>query len=293
MRPPQKTANRDVVTRRNAALILMLSAVMFSTAGLLIKIITLSPLALISGRSLIAGLVILLYVRRPRFTWSTAQIGGAMALAGAQIFFVIATRQTSAANAVFIQFTAPIYVAIFAIWFLQEPARPIDWVTMAAVGIGLLLFFSDELALEGVWGNINALISGVCLAWFVLFMRKQKDDSPIETTLLGNLLAALVGLPFLLQASPTWGDVGGVLFLGILQLGIPFILFSIAIKHLSAVESILIQTLEPVLNPIWVFLVIGEQPTARALLGGIIVLVAITMRSLIINRRPRQPAPIR
>lgn len=277
-----------MLNHKQAVIIITIAAVLFSTSGFLIKIITISPLALASGRSIIAAGVIALYLRKPQFTWSVAQIGGAIALASTQIFFVLATRQTSAANAVFIQYTAPIYVAIFSIWFLREPLRSADWVTMAAVGIGLFLFFGDDISATGRWGNVNALISGLSLAAFMVFMRYQKDGSPVETTLLGNIIVSVIGLPFLLQASPTMGDIGGLFFLGIFQLGIPFIMMAIAIKYLTAVEVILIQTLEPILNPVWVFIVVGEQPSGRALLGGLTVLVAITIRSVLVSRQTRR-----
>lgn len=279
------------MTRTHAVILLFLAATLFSTAGLFIKLITIGPLALVGARSIIAALIMLLWLRRPRFTWDRYQIGGAVALLGAQLFFVIATRQTNAANAVFIQFTAPVYVALLGIWFLGERARPLDWATMGIIGLGFLLFFGDKLTPEGFWGNINALISGIALAWLILLLRKQKDGSTAETILLGNLLAAMVGLPFLLTESPTPADWGGVLFLGIFQLGIPFIMMSVAIRHLTAVEAILIQTLEPVLNPIWVFLIVGETPTPLALIGGIVVLTAVTLRAILASRPPK-PVPI-
>jgi drug/metabolite transporter (DMT)-like permease len=266
-------------------LILAAAAILFSSAGLLIKIITISPLSLVGGRSLIASLVIAIYLRRPHFSWAFSQVGGAAAMAATQIFFVIATRETTAANAIFIQYTAPVFVAIFGIWFLGERAQRLDWLTMAAIGLGFYFFFSDDLTLEGRWGNFSALLSGITLAWMLLFLRQQKGRATTETALLGNLFAALVGLPFLLGESPTPGDWGGILFLGVFQLGIPFLLMSIAIRHLKAMEAVLIQTLEPVFNPIWVFLVIGEQPSSKALLGGLIVIASVTLRSAIGARR--------
>lgn len=244
-------------------------------------------MALVSGRSLIAAGVIALWMGWPRLTLSLPQLGGGLALAATQIFFVIATRETSAANAIFIQYTAPVFVALFGIWYLREPAKLQDWLTMGAIGVGLLLFLGDGFSAGGMAGNLVALLSGVTLAWFFLFMREQKDGSPVETVFLGNVFAALAGLPWLVQAAPTSADVGGVLVLGIFQLGIPFILMSLAIKHLTAVEAILIQTLEPILNPVWVFWVIGERPTPLALVGGVIVLLAVTTRSLLAARPQR------
>lgn len=284
------------MTRPRAILMLACAAILFSTSGLFVKIISISPLALVSSRSIIAAIVIALWLRRPHFTWSTAQIGGAIALALTQILFVIATRQTTAANAIFLQYTAPIYVAIFGAWFLGERAKSYDWLTMAAIAIGFVLFFNEKLSPEGWWGNIYAILSGLTLAWLLLFMRKQKDESTAETILLGNILAAIIGLPALLSASPTSGDWAGILFLGVVQLGISFIMMSVAIKWLTAVEAVLIQTLEPIFNPIWVFLVIGEAPSLLALVGGLVVLAAVTGRAMLaarevrVGKRPLSPS---
>lgn len=266
-------------------MLLALAAALFSTSGLLIKLITIGPLALVGARSVVAALVIAAWLRRPRFIWTLPQVGGGIALAVTQIFFVIATRETTAANAIFIQYTAPVLVAIFGIWFLDERAQIHDWLTMAAIGVGLYLIFGGNFSFRGAWGEFSALISSVSFAWLFLFLRKQKDSSTTETVLLGNILAAVIGSPFLLFESPTLADWGGILFLGVLQLGIPFIILSLAIKHLTAVETILIQTLEPILNPIWVFLVIREAPTPLELAGGLMVLLSVTARGIIVNRQ--------
>jgi drug/metabolite transporter (DMT)-like permease len=171
---------------------------------------------------------------------------------------------------------------------LGERAKSYDWLTMAAIAVGFFLFFNEKLSPEGWWGNVYAILSGITLAWLLLFLRKQKDGSTAETILLGNILAAIVGLPFLFTASPTPGDWAGILFLGVLQLGIPFIMMSVAIKWLTAVEAVLIQTLEPIFNPIWVFLVIGETPSWLALAGGLVVVAAVTGRAVLATREVRR-----
>jgi drug/metabolite transporter (DMT)-like permease len=266
---------------------MIVAVTLFSTSGMMIKLTTLGPLPLTAGRSAVAALVLLLYLRRPRFTWSVAQIGGALAFIGATVFFTAATQLTSAANAILLQFTAPIYVAFFGAWFLDERIRRIDWLAMVAIGIGMSLFFAGGLSAEGYLGNVYAILAGISLAWLVLFMRKQKDGSPLETILLGSLIAGIVGTPLILRSEPTPMDWGIMLFLGIFQLGIPFILYSTAIRYLDAIEAILIQSLEPILNPLWVFLVVGERPSPQAMLGGVIVLGAVTARSLVMARDSR------
>lgn len=266
---------------RKAVYLLLLGVLLWSTSGLLIKESTLPALAIVGGRSALAAIVLAVYVRRPKWTWSLAQVGGAVALAITYILFVIATQLTSAANAILLQYTAPMWVALFGIWYLRERPLTIDYVSMALIAVGMLLFFGDKLTGDALLGNLLAALSGVTMAWMTLFMRKQKDGSPYETVLLGNTLAAVVGLPFLLTASPAPVDWAILLFLGIFQLGMASILHAYAIKRLAALEVILICTLEPILNPLWVFLFVGEMPGPMALIGGAIVVIAVLVRGLV------------
>ncbi len=287
--------------RRKALFFLLTTVLLWSTSGLFVKILDWHPLAVSGVRSAIAALVIWIYLRRPHFVWSTTLIGGAIAYLGAQSLFVAATTLTSAANAIFLQYTAPIWVAIFGIWYLRERARAIDWWTMGVIFVGMALFFGDELSPEGIQGNILAIIGGVAFAWMILFMRKQKDGSPETIALLGNILCALVGLPVLVMA---WANdtLPGIqswtilIYLGVLQLGIPYLLYARSIRHLHAIEAVLIQTLEPILNPIWVFLFINEKPGPWSLAGAAVVLLAVTVRSIIVAQGDRlsrvQPAPV-
>jgi drug/metabolite transporter (DMT)-like permease len=283
--------------RRKAVRFLVITVVLWSLSGLFIKLLDWHPLAISGARSAIAAAVLWAYVRRPHFTWSLAQVGGALAYVGAQSFFVASTRMTSAANAIFLQYTAPLWVALFGIWYLRERPHAIDWWAMAAIFGGMALFFGDSLTTSAYVGNLLAIAGGICFAWMILFMRKQKDGAPEDTALLGNLAAAVVGLPFIAWAwrageMPDTQEWVILLFLGIVQLGIPFILYSRAIRSLQAMEAVLIQTLEPILNPLWVFLVIGETPGPWSLAGGMIVLGAVLLRALAVSRSRPAPDPV-
>lgn len=251
---------------------------------MLIKLSTWQAIPLNGARSLIASLLIWGYLRRPNFTWSTAQIGGAVAYALTINTFVIATKMTTAANAILLQHTSPFWVALLGIWILKETPRRLDWVAMVVILSGILLFFSENLTASGLAGNLIALFSGLCLALMILFLRKQKDGSPVETVLLGNLISAVIGIPFIFTEAWTGSEIGILLFLGIVQLGIPFIIYSVVIKQLDAIEAVLIQMLEPILNPIWVALLIREVPSPLAIIGGVIVLGAVTGRALLAGR---------
>ena len=274
------TEVQDAQGDRKAVYLLLLGVVLWSTSGLLIKESTLPAMALVGGRSALAAVVLAIYVRRPRWTWSLPQVGGAVALAVTYSLFVVATQLTSAASAILLQYTAPLWVALFGVWYLHERPRALDYVTMGLIAAGMLLFFGDKLTGSALLGNLLAALSGVTMAWMTLFLRKQKDGSPYETVLLGNALAAVIGLPFLFTASPTHIDWAILLFLGIFQLGAASILHAYAIKRLSALEVILISTLEPIMNPLWVFLFNGETPGPMALLGGAVVVLAVLMRGL-------------
>jgi drug/metabolite transporter (DMT)-like permease len=281
--------------RQRAVIMLLCTAALWSTSGLLIKLISWGPLAIMGGRSLIASFVVLAYLRGHvdiRFT--RYQVLGAICYVLVQVFFISATKLTTAANAIFLQYACPIYLVILGYWFLKEKPQRADWVAMGVIIAGLALFFSDQLSFSGLYGNILAILSGMAFAGTMLFMRLQKDGTPANTVLLGNILAAVVGLPFVFlfheKIQPT--DIGIILYLGILQIGLSYVLYSIAIKHIHVLEANLILALEPILNPIWVFLVIGEKPGLSALLGGILVIGAVTFRAVVSARTPEVgPAP--
>lgn len=268
-------------TRNKAILLLVITAVLWSSSGLLVKLIDWNPMAIAGVRSATAALLMLAAARRRlRFTWTTPQIAGAIAYSVTVILFVLSTKLTTAANAILLQYTAPVYTAFLGAWILKERVSKLDWGIVGLVMGGMVLFFLDKLTPGGFWGNTTAVISGIFFSLFILFMRMQKNESPLETVLLGNLLTALVCIPFMLQSRPDAAGWAGLIFLGIFQLGLPFLLYSVAIKYVTALDAVLIQVAEPLLNPVWVFLVVGEAPGAWALLGGLIVLASVTGRSL-------------
>lgn len=264
--------------RSKAMLMLAATAAMWSIGGLLIKLVDASPLAIAGARSAITSIVLLIYLRKPNFNWSLPQVGAAIFLSVTSILFVTATKTTTAANAILLQSTAPIYVAVLGSWLLKEKTTKYDWLTVAVVMGGMGLFFVGSLSTKGLWGNFCAVLSGITYSFFVIFMRMQKDGSPTESILLGNIITAIVGLPFLCRSAPSTSGWLYLLILGVFQLGIPYIVYSAAIKKATALEAVLIAIVEPILNPVLVFLVLGEVPGLYAVLGGAIVLVSITLK---------------
>ena len=271
--------------RPKAIIFLAATAVMWSLGGLLIKSINAHPLAIAGVRSGISAVIMLITAGRPKFNWSLAQIGAALSYVGMVTLFVAATKNTTAANAILIQYTAPVYVIFLSAWLLKEKVNLFDWVTVIIVMAGMAMFFIDDISMGGMLGNVLAAGSGISFAVFTVFMRMQKEGSPLESVILGNLLTALIGLPFLFT---NLLDTRGWLYLtvlGTLQLGIPYILYSKAIKHVTALEASLIPVIEPILNPVWVYIFLGEAPGSWALAGGIIVIAAVTVRCVIPLRR--------
>ncbi|MDI6916098.1 MAG: DMT family transporter [Desulfitobacteriaceae bacterium] len=267
--------------RPKAILFLLITAILWSLGGLLIKSINANPLAIAGVRSAIAAAVMLLALGKPKINGSVAQMGAALTYTATVTLFVAATKYTTAANAILLQYTAPIYVAFLGAWLLKEKTKLSDWVTIFIVIVGMALFFLDRLSAKGVLGNALGMASGVSFAFLNIFMRMQKDGSPWESVFLGNILTAVIGLPFLFQSWPNASGWLSLSILGTVQLGLSYILFSRAIKHATALEAILILVLEPILNPVWVFLFLGEAPGPWAFVGGGIVLVAITLRSIL------------
>ena len=186
--------------KQRAVFFLILAALLWSSGGLLIKMVAWNPMAIAATRSAIAAMVMLAFRRKMNFSWSFAQLGGAVCYAGTVILFVAANKWTTAANAILLQYTAPIYVAIFSYWFLRERITKFDLAAIAATIGGMVLFFLDGLTKGGYRGNIVAIVSGVAFAGTVLFLRKQKESSPLASVFLGNVLTCLIGLPFVLQS---------------------------------------------------------------------------------------------
>ncbi|MBS0630764.1 MAG: DMT family transporter [Verrucomicrobia bacterium] len=267
---------------------LLLAALCWSLGGLLIKSVDWPPLAVSGGRGLIAALYLTLTARGPlRFTWSPVQLGAAVAYASCTATFVAATKLTTAANAILLQYTAPVWVALLGVWFLGERASRADWLAIGATFGGMLLFFwSAGLQLTGAMGIILGVASGVSFAAMAVLMRRQKDGSPLESIILGNLLAFLIGVPAMIGA-PLPSLKGGIalLLLGIVQLGVSYQLYARAVRHVTALEATLIPVIEPILNPVWVALFFGELPGPLAFAGGAIVLAAVTWRALASIRR--------
>ncbi|MHB8056241.1 MAG: DMT family transporter, partial [Candidatus Aminicenantales bacterium] len=255
-----------------------------------IKVIDWHPLTIAGFRSLIASVIVLLYVKRPHFHWSFPQIAATLCNAATMILFVSANKTTTSANAIILQYIAPVCTAFVGAWLLKEKTRLEHWIAIVLVTAGIVVMFMDKLGGGQMLGNIFSLLSGVTFSFYFVFMRMQKDESPIESILLSHWLVAAIGLGatlFLPAPHFTLKSVGAVVILGVFQIGIAAILFAAAIKRISAVTANLIAVIEPVFNPLWVFLALGEAPGTKALVGGAVIIVAVTVASIITARRAK------
>ena len=266
--------------RRKAILYLALAAILWSTSGLFVKILDWQPVSILAGRSLFASIVFLIYLRRIPTRFSMWQLLAAGMFILTQFLFVTSTKMTTAANSIFLQYTAPIYIVLLAFWFLREKPSRTDWVSMLIIFIGLTLFFADKLSTDGFYGNLLAILSGVTSAVMMVSFRAQKNGNPAESNLIAFLFTATLGFPFVLKETWTVTNWSILAFLGVFQIGLAFIFFTQGIKHIPALEANLIGTLEPVLNPIWVFLFYGENMGAFALLGGLVVLGGVVLSAI-------------
>lgn len=266
--------------RRKAILFLALAAILWSTSGLFVKILDWQPISILAGRSLFASIVFLIYLRRIPTRFGMWQLLAAGMFILTQFLFVTSTKMTTAANAIFLQYTAPIYVVMLAFWFLREKPSRTDWISMFVIFIGLTLFFADKLSTDGFYGNLLAVLSGVTSAIMMVSFRAQKNGSPAESNLIAFLVTAIFGFPFIMKETWTVTNWSILAFLGVFQIGLAFIFFTQGIKHIPALEANLVGTLEPVLNPVWVFLFYGESMGVFALLGGLVVLGGVILSAV-------------
>ncbi|MEM8860122.1 MAG: DMT family transporter [Chloroflexota bacterium] len=286
-----------ISTHLKAVLFLIIASMLFSLGGVFIKLSTWDAIPLNAARSGISAIIVALAVTRmkgpnyQRPAFNRNMILGAIAYTLTNITFISATKLTTAANAIFLQFTAPIWVILGSFFFLAEKPKWIDWAAVGLIIPGMALFFADQLSTEGFTGNLIAITSGVCMAVMVILLREESDTAG-EIVVLGAIFALIVGFPLLFNQDWTLNNILLILGLGVFQIGISFIFYTIAIKHLSAVEIIVIMAIEPILNPVWVALFAGETPGFFAILGSIVVVIAIVGRVIFsIQDEPQENLP--
>jgi drug/metabolite transporter, DME family len=273
-------------------LLVLGAAILWSTGGLFIKATHLSAFELSFGRSLLAAITIAIFTRREGFGINPISAVTSILYAALLILFVLATKLTTAANAIFLQYTAPVYVLILEPLFYKERFRSRDLITVAACVGGMSLFFVGKLRPEDVSGNLLALASGVCFALFFLLLRhsKARDVNRASSAIYGNLIVVLICAPAFFAAARRGinaNDFGRIAYLGVVQIGFAYLLFTLAMaRGVRSLDAGIIGYIEPVLNPIWVFLFIGERPSGWAIIGGAIIIASVLLHMLV-SAKPR------
>lgn len=266
---------------RRGIILIFVAGLLWSTGGVGIKSVNASPLVITFWRSAIASLVLLVALRPRGWRWTPGLIGAVVSYAGCLTTFVIATRWTTAANAIFLQYGGIVWVMLFSPLVTGEKLHRRDVVAVVAAMTGMALFFAGDLGGGSLRGNLVALLSSAFFASLILMLRRERGASAEAAVIWGNVLAAVIMFPLVRQELVVDGRSAVILaFLGIVQIGLAYVFFVKGIRHVSAVAASLTGMIEPVANPLWVFLATGESPGYLALLGGLIVLTAIGLRTL-------------
>jgi DME family drug/metabolite transporter len=291
--PGAPEASQEIVSQeRKGALQIAAAAVLWSTGGLAIKELDLPPLTIVFHRAWIATIVLFLLLR-PRRTRITPTLGASVFVySGMVISFVIATKWTTAANAIFLQNSGIVWVLLFSPLIARDAIRGRDVAAASACLAGMALFFVGRLSTQGMAGNGVALVSGGFYAATVLLLRRQRGSASEWTAIGGNALGAVAA--FAATSRPfavTIHEFAILAFLGVVQIGCAYALFVKGLEAVTAAEASIVSLLEPVLNPIWVFLGMGERPTTWAIAGGAIVVAAIVWRTVTTGSSPSEGIP--
>jgi DME family drug/metabolite transporter len=276
-------------------LLVLGAAILWSTGGLFIKATHLSAVELSFGRSLLAAITIAVFTRREGLGVNRISAITSLLYAALLLLFVLATKLTTAANAIFLQYTAPVYVLILEPIFYKEKFRSRDLVTVAACVAGMSLFFVGKLRPQDVNGNLLALASGVCFALFFLLLRhsKARAVNRASSAIYGNLLVVLICAPAFfgaMQRGIGASDVARMAYLGVVQIGFAYLLFTLAMaRGVRSLDASIVGYIEPVLNPVWVFLFIGERPSGWALVGGAIIIASVLGHMILSAKAKRTP----
>ncbi len=277
---------------RQGVLLVLGAALLWSTAGLGIKAIDDPPLKVVFFRSAIAAVALLLHFRPWIRRLTPGFLAGIGCYAACLVSFVTATKWTTAANAIFLQYTGIIWVLLLSPLVLKEPLRGRDVAAIAVAFVGMALFFLGKFDPRGRAGDAVALLSGLFFAGLVLSLRRERGIGAEAVVAWGNVLTAAAVLPFVAaDLTLTARSAAVYLFLGIFQLAGAYALFVRGIRHVTAAQASLVGMLEPIANPIWVFVFLGERPGVTSIAGGLIVLGAISWRTVSGSPPDKVPPP--
>lgn len=264
-------------------LYVLLAALLFSTGGAVAKALTLTPWQIASFRSAVAVVVLAALLPEARRLSNWRVWLGALAFGPTLVAFILATRLTSAANAIFLQSTAPVYLLPLGPWLLKEKIRRTDYIVIAGLAAGMALIFSGHpqtsaTAPNPALGNLFGILSGIFYALTLAALRWVSRDGQgggLAIATAGNIVACLMAFPLALPvANVAAADIGGILYLGVFQIGLAYFLLSKGMSKVPAFECSTLLLVEPAFNPLWTWLAHGEHPGAASILGGAVILAA-------------------
>lgn len=261
-------------------LYILLTALLWSTGGLLIKFIPGNPVAINGARSLVALVFFFFYRRGIRIKINRYVMAAALCLFLTNNLYVIANKLTTAANAIVLQYTAPLFVLIWDCIYRKKRPDKKQCLLVFMAFAGMILFFLDQLEGGQLMGNMIAIISGVTFSG-VFFINSLPESSSEDASMLAFSISIVMSVPFLgdvIKMDAT--AIGALLVLGIFQVGLAYVLFAKGAKLTSPVNASLIGLLEAILNPVWVFLFYGEKVGRFALAGAVIILLAVVMNTV-------------
>jgi len=282
-------------------LLVLIAVLMWSTGGVLIKLTSLDAYQVTFFRSLLAAVTVVILTRKSGLKINLFGAITSVIYAVLLFLFVWATKHTTAANAIFLQYTAPIYILILAPFIIGERFHWRDLVTIVFCIAGMSLFFVGKLELNDYWGNFAALGSGIFLGLYIMLLRhpRAKAMNPTIAVIYGNFLLAIFTLPSGLESllTLTLKDFLLVSALGVFQIGLSYILFIKGVMGgTRPLDASIIGFFEPILNPVWVYLFYGEQPSNWAILGGLLIVATVAAHTMVQYKAGRkdvgEPFPV-
>ena len=279
--------------KENLAIIEMLiCATLWSIAGIFMKLLPWNGFAVAGLRSLIAGLTIAAYIliKGMRIIINRRTLVTGVFTACVYTCFAVANKLTTAANAIVLQFTSPVFIVIFSALILKKRIRRSDALVVSFTLLGIALFFFDQLRPGYILGNFVAIAAGMFMAGMFMAVGELEGEQRFSGILIGQSLTFLVGLPFVIATRPEFTAVTtlSILILGVFQLGISYILYVESSKYCPPLACCLLGAAEPLLNPVWVLIFDGERPGVFALIGGVIVVVSITLWCVFGQEKPEE-----
>ncbi len=279
--------------QRAAIMQMLICAALWSIAGILIKLIDFSPFVIAGFRGLFAAITVGIYmlVTKQKLVMSRQVLLCAFFLAATFFCFVGANKLTTAANAIVLQFTSPIFIMLFSAVLFRQKFKSTDYITVLLTFCGIAVFFISSLRDGHIFGDIVSVLAGVFMAGMYLSVSRANGAEKMSGIFYGQVLTAVIGIPFIFFTEGTLSPtaVAAVIILGVVQIGIPYILLALASNHCPPLACSLIGALEPLLNPLWVLIFTGEHPGIFSIIGGIIVIGAVTAQCILQDKKaPRE-----